>query len=107
MIELAAATAALTGLFILFRSRQSLQAQRDILLTDFVDLVKVNKQLGRIVAVHGCAPDDDLRPAGTLHECTDCASTWEAQEFQVEWLDDGLKNRITQSWRLAEQGKMT
>jgi hypothetical protein len=106
MTEIAGATVTLIGIVILYRAWKSERRQADILLKDMITVIKLNRQLQRIVVAHGCAPNDDVRPAGTTHTCPDCASTWTAQEFKVLWLDDGLKNEISQSWHLTEQGDL-
>lgn len=106
MLEAIGAAGTLTGIVLLYRGWRSATQQRDILLKDFVAIAKLNRQLQQIVVVHGCAPNDDVRSAGATHTCKECSSTWTAQDFQVRWLDDGLKNEISQSWYLSEQGKL-
>jgi hypothetical protein len=102
MYEITGALATLAGIIILYRSRQSLHRQRDILLRELGTVAVLNKQLTQIVSVHGCAPRK-LVDEGTTHRCGDCGTTWEARDFEVSWLDDGLKNQIHQSWELTSQ----
>jgi hypothetical protein len=105
MLETIGAVGTLAGIVLLYRGWRQANRQRDILLRDFVIVSRLNRQLQQIVVAHGCAPDNDVQPAGTTHTCEKCASTWVAQEFKVRWLDDGLKNEISQSWYLSEQGE--
>lgn len=102
MFEITGAAVTLTAIIILYRSRQSLARQRDILIKELNTAAKLNTQLNRIVSVHGCAPTE-LTSEGTEHYCEKCRTTWEAQPVQITWLDSGLKNRMRQSWQLTSQ----
>lgn len=101
-METLTAAATLIGIIILFRSRQSLSRQRDLLIRDLHAVGQLNRQLNAIVSAHGCAPRA-LVNEGTKHWCAECGTTWEAQPVEITWLDDGLKNKMTQSWQLTSQ----
>lgn len=102
MYELAGAITTLTGIIILYRSQRSLSKQRDILIRQVVGMKQEAANLQRIVQAHGCAPAV-LVKEGTVHTCADCGSVWKADEVEVDWLDDTLKNVTRQSWTLTGQ----
>lgn len=104
MYEAIGAGITLGTLVLLYRGWRSERRQVELLLKDFAKIAKINRQLGQIVSVHGCAPSDTVYKAGDTHTCDACGTTWTAEEFRVDWLDESsLKNRIAQSWHLSAQ----